>query len=42
MESLKELVDYGVIGLLILLSVWAVAVAMERWIFFRKIDLRQF
>ncbi len=42
MESLKDLVDYGVIGLLILLSVWAVAVAMERWIFFRKIDLRQF
>ena len=42
MESLKELVDYGVIGLLILLSVWAVAVAMERWIFFRKIDPRQF
>ena len=42
MESLKELVDYGVIGLLILLSVWAIAVAMERWIFFRKVDLRQF
>jgi biopolymer transport protein ExbB len=42
MESLKELVDYGVIGLLILLSIWAVAVAMERWIFFRKIDPRQF
>ena len=42
MESLKELIDYGVIGLLILLSVWAIAVAMERWIFFRKVDLRQF
>ena len=42
MESLKEMVDYGVIGLLILLSIWAVAVAMERWIFFRKIDPRQF
>jgi biopolymer transport protein ExbB len=42
MELLKELVDYGVIGLLILLSVWAIAVAMERWIYFRKIDLRQF
>jgi len=42
MELLKELVDYGVIGLLILLSVWAVAVALERWIFFRKIDPRQF
>lgn len=42
MEGLKELIDYGIIGLLVALSVWAMAVAMERWIFFRKIDLRQF
>ena len=34
MEGLKQLIDYGIIGLLIALSLWAVAVAMERWYFF--------
>jgi len=30
MNGLKEAVEYGVIGLLIGLSLWAVAVAIER------------
>ena len=38
MEALKEIVDYGIIGLLFALSVWAVAVAGERWQFYRRID----
>jgi biopolymer transport protein ExbB len=38
MEGLKELVDYGIIGLLTALSIWAVAVALERWIYFRRVD----
>lgn len=42
MEVLKELVDYGVIGLLLLLSVWSVAVAVERWLYYRRVDLSQF
>ncbi|MEX5218917.1 MAG: TonB-system energizer ExbB [Nitrospiraceae bacterium] len=42
MDGLKELVDYGIIGLLVVLSVWAVAVAMERWIYFRRVDTRRF
>lgn len=42
MEALKETVDYGVIGLLLLLSVWSVAVAVERWLFYRRVDVRQF
>jgi biopolymer transport protein ExbB len=42
MEGLKELVDYGIIGLLIALSIWAVAVALERWIYFRRVDIRHF
>ena len=42
MEGLKELVDYGIIGLLIVLSIWAVAVALERWIYFRRVDIRHF
>ncbi len=42
MDNLKELIDYGVIGLLGLLSLWAFAIAIERWMFYRRIDLAQF
>jgi biopolymer transport protein ExbB len=42
MDGLKELVDYGVIGLLLGLSFWAIGVAVERWLFYRRVDLRQF
>jgi biopolymer transport protein ExbB len=42
MEILKETVDYGVIGLLLVLSVWCVAVAIERWLFYRRVDVSQF
>ncbi len=38
MEALKDIIDYGIIGLLLALSVWAVAVAIERWQFYRRID----
>ena len=33
MEVLNNAVDYGIIGLLLALSVWAVAVAVERWLY---------
>jgi biopolymer transport protein ExbB len=42
MDALKNIVDYGVIGLLLMLSVWAVAVAVERWRFYQRVDVRQF
>lgn len=42
MDALKEAVDYGVIGLLLTLSVWAVAVAVERWLFYRRVDVTQY
>jgi biopolymer transport protein ExbB len=42
MDALKEVVDYGVIGLLSALSVWAIAVAVERWQFYRRIDLAEY
>ncbi len=42
MEGVKVLVDYGVIGLLLALSLWAVAVAAERWAFYRRVDMAQF
>jgi biopolymer transport protein ExbB len=42
MDVIKDIVDYGVIGLLIALSIWAVAVAVERWRFYRTVDLKEF
>jgi biopolymer transport protein ExbB len=42
MEGLKELVEYGVIGLLLGLSVWAIGVTVERWLFYQRVDVRQF
>jgi biopolymer transport protein ExbB len=42
MDSLKHAIDFGVVGLLLALSVWSVAVAVERWIFYRRIDFKQF
>ena len=42
MDALKNVVDYGVIGLLLALSVWSVAIAVERWLFYRRVDVTQF
>ena len=42
MNSLQTVVDYGIIGFLLALSVWAVAIAVERWLFYRRIDLAQY
>ena len=42
MDGLKEIVEYGVIGLLLGMSFWAIGVAVERWLFYRRVDIRQF
>jgi biopolymer transport protein ExbB len=42
MHILKDLVDYGIIGLLLLLSFFAVAIAFERWSFYRKVEVERF
>ncbi|MFO0700621.1 MAG: TonB-system energizer ExbB [Nitrospira sp.] len=42
MDALKDVIDYGVIGLLLVLSVWSVAVAIERWLFYKRINFSQF
>jgi biopolymer transport protein ExbB len=42
MEWLKTLVDYGILWLLVLLSVIAVACAIERFLAYRKIHLPDF
>ena len=42
MGNMKDLVDYGVIGLLLALSVWAVAVAMARFSHLRQVRVADF
>jgi biopolymer transport protein ExbB len=42
LHLLKEFVDYGIIGLLLLLSFFAIAIALERWSFYRKVEVERF
>ncbi len=42
MKGIKEIVDYGVIGILLLMSVVSVGVALERWLFLRKVKPEEF
>ncbi len=42
MTNFKTLVEWGVIGLLLALSAWAVAVAMERWRFYRQVQVGRY
>ena len=39
MNNFKLLVEWGVIGLLLALSAWAIAVALERWRFYRQVQV---
>jgi biopolymer transport protein ExbB len=42
MEWLKAAVDYGIIGLLVVMSIIAVSIAVERLLVYRKINLGDF
>lgn len=42
MDVLTHLVDYGIIWLLAVLSLWALAVAVERWLYYRRVTPHQF
>lgn len=42
MNVLTQLIDYGIIGLLLVLSLWALAVAVERWLYYRRVTPNQF
>lgn len=42
MEYLKEFIDYGIIGALLLMSIVAVALFLERVFYFRKVDISAF
>ncbi len=39
MEWLQSVIDYGVVGLLVVMSITAVAIAIERKLFYRKIHI---
>lgn len=39
MAQFKTLVEWSVLGLLLALSVWALAVALERWRFYRHVRI---
>jgi len=39
MDWLKQIVDWGIIGLLVSMSIVAVAIAIERYKFYRQIEL---
>jgi biopolymer transport protein ExbB len=41
MQWLKYAVDYGIIGLLVVLSVVSVAIFVERLLFMRRLDLKE-
>ena len=42
MEWLKAAIDYGIIGLLIIMSVAAIGIAIERYFFYKKIRIEDF
>ncbi len=42
MEWLKEFVEYGMIGLLILMSIASLAIAVERFLVYRKIRIHEY
>ena len=42
MHYLKEFIDYGIIGLLLLMSILTVALFFERHFYFKNINLRKF
>jgi len=42
MEYLKLIIDYGIIGFLILLSIVSVAIAIERVGYYKKVDVLKF
>ena len=42
MQYLKEIVDYGIIGLLILMSIVALAVFIERYFYYKRVDIKSF
>ncbi len=42
MDYLKFIIDYGIIGFLIFLSILSIAIAIERIEYYRKVDLQKY
>jgi biopolymer transport protein ExbB len=42
MRNLKELIDYGIIGLLFFMSFLVVWFSIERWFFYKKVKLEEY
>jgi len=42
MQYLKDIIDYGIIGLLLIMSIIAVALFLERILYFKKVDIKSF
>ena len=42
MQYLKEIVDYGIIGILIVMSIISLAVFIERFFYYKKVDIKKF
>jgi biopolymer transport protein ExbB len=42
MDAVRHTVDFGIIGLLVALSLWSIAVAIERWLFYRRVETKVF
>jgi biopolymer transport protein ExbB len=41
-DLLKYAIDYGIMGLLVLMSIVAVGIALERWSFYRRVRVSDF
>ncbi|MDH4262951.1 MAG: TonB-system energizer ExbB [Spirochaetia bacterium] len=42
MEVLKNIIDYGIMGILIAMSIGSFSIAIERFLYFKKLDLNNF
>ena len=42
MAQLENIINYGIIGLLILMSIIAVAIAVERFLTYQKIQIKDY
>ena len=42
MAHLKEIIDYGIIGVLLFMSFVSVWLFIERWLFFRSVDVSKY
>ncbi len=42
MEYLEQIVDYGIIGLLIVMSVVSLAIFIERFFYYKRVDIKSF